>query len=27
MVKLLHGDCREVMATFPENSIDAIVTD
>lgn len=24
---LLHGDCREVMATFDENSIDAIVTD
>ncbi len=24
---LLHGDCREVLATFDENSIDAIVTD
>ncbi len=24
---LLHGDCREVMATMPESSVDAIVTD
>jgi len=24
---LLHGDCIEVMKTFPENSIDTIITD
>jgi site-specific DNA-methyltransferase (adenine-specific) len=26
-LKLLQGDCREVMRTLPESSIDAIVTD
>jgi DNA modification methylase len=26
-MKLLQGDCREVMRTLPESSIDAIVTD
>jgi DNA modification methylase len=25
--KLLHGDCRDQLATIPDNSIDAIVTD
>jgi site-specific DNA-methyltransferase (adenine-specific) len=25
--KLHHGDCREVMAQMPDNSVDAIVTD
>ena len=25
--ELHHGDCREVMATMPDNSVDAIVTD
>lgn len=25
--KLHHGDCREVLKTFPDNSIDSIVTD
>ncbi len=25
--KLLHGDCRDQLATIPNNSIDAIVTD
>jgi DNA modification methylase len=24
---VLHGDCREVMRTMPDNSVDAIVTD
>jgi len=24
---VLHGDCREVMQTMPDNSVDAIVTD
>lgn len=24
---ILHGDCRELIATLPDNSIDAIVTD
>jgi site-specific DNA-methyltransferase (adenine-specific) len=27
VMDLRHGDCREVMATLPENSVDAIVTD
>jgi DNA modification methylase len=27
MMQLLHGDCREAMATLPENSVDAIVCD
>ena len=26
-LKLLHGDCRDQLATIPDNSIDAIVTD
>jgi hypothetical protein len=26
-MRLLHGDCREVMRELPENSVDAIVTD
>jgi DNA modification methylase len=26
-MKLLQGDCREMMRTLPESSIDAIVTD
>lgn len=25
--KIYHGDCIEVMKTFPDNSVDAIVTD
>jgi DNA modification methylase len=25
--RILHGDCREQLATLPDNSIDAIVTD
>ena len=25
--KLHHGDCLQVLKTFPDNSIDAIVTD
>lgn len=25
--KLFHGDCLEVMKTFPENSIDSLITD
>ncbi len=25
--EILHGDCREVLATLPECSVDAIVTD
>jgi DNA modification methylase len=24
---VLHGDCREVMRTMPDNSVDAIITD
>lgn len=27
MPRIIHGDCREVMQTFEENSIDAVVTD
>ncbi len=27
MLKLLHGDCLEVMKTIPDASIDAIITD
>jgi site-specific DNA-methyltransferase (adenine-specific) len=26
-IKLIQGDCLEVMATLPDNSIDAIITD
>jgi DNA modification methylase len=26
-MRLLHGDCLEVMATLPDNSVDTIVTD
>lgn len=26
-VTVMHGDCREVLATLPEASVDAIVTD
>jgi DNA modification methylase len=26
-VRILHGDCREVMASLPEASVDAVVTD
>jgi SAM-dependent methyltransferase len=26
-VKLLHGDCLEVLRTLPDNSVDAVVTD
>jgi len=26
-IRILHGDCREVMATLPESSVDAIVCD
>ena len=26
-VRLLHGDCREVLATLPDASVDAVVTD
>ena len=25
-VTIYHGDCRDVIATLPDNSIDAIVT-
>jgi DNA modification methylase len=27
VIRILNGDCREVMRTLPENSVDAIVTD
>ena len=27
MISLHHGDCLEVLASLPENSIDAVVTD
>lgn len=27
MPRIIHGDCREVMQTFEENSIDSVVTD
>jgi len=27
LATIYHGDCREVMQTFPENSIDTILTD
>ena len=27
MIKLVQGDCLEVMKTLPENSVDSIVTD
>jgi site-specific DNA-methyltransferase (adenine-specific) len=27
MIKLLHGDCLELMKTIPDGSIDAIITD
>lgn len=27
MVKIIHGDCLEVLKTLPDNSVDAIVTD
>lgn len=26
-VELLHGDCRELIKTLPDNSVDSIVTD
>jgi len=26
-IRILHGDCREVLKTLPDNSVDAIVTD
>ena len=27
MIKLLHGDCLELMQTIEDGSIDAIITD
>lgn len=27
MIRILHGDCREVLRTLPDASVDAIVTD
>ena len=27
MIKLLHGDCLELMKDIPDSSIDAIITD
>jgi DNA modification methylase len=27
MVSLMAGDCREVLKTLPDNSVDSIVTD
>ena len=27
MIKLLQGDCLDIMKTLPDNSIDAVLTD
>jgi tRNA G10 N-methylase Trm11 len=27
MIDILHGDCREVLATLPADNVDAVVTD
>ena len=27
MIKLIQGDCLEVMATLAENSVDTVITD